>query len=386
MATSSYTIYSYYSSEDREALERETGQNPSSSEDNAQLWDVEAASVYRKAQMAPAPRFVPATLQSDEWGQWGRDISVTVVGSAEEGTDSSVADWYRSLSRTSTSSTPSLLPSAVDRAPASHERRERRNKNNWFIQNALRSEPSSSSSSTSSLADLLARDPPPRPSEVKYKPPVWLAIGPSNKSFSMLKKRGWNEGEALGADVVRRRRPEHAIQPSRKVTQRPVESVAKGEVMEVEFGHGDGEIKDVQKVQVVDLTLDSDEDSDADSGSTVAGSLVKEELGDEEIQSSEDSPSYAPPSTSERKALLTPIPTILKSDRLGIGLKAKTVGPYKASQKRVTHSAAALAAHTRAGEALRQRQKLFGRGHRGFARERNKEETSRKDLLAYMNA
>ncbi|KAK0187912.1 hypothetical protein F5146DRAFT_1061315 [Armillaria mellea] len=383
MATSSYTIYSHYSPEDREALERETGQIPSSSEDCAQLWDAEAASVY-KAQMAPAPRFVPATLQSDEWGQWRRDI--TVADSVEEGRDSSVADWYRSLSRTSTSSTPSLLPSTVNRAPAAQERWERRNKNNWFIQNALRSEPPSSSSSTSSLADMLARDPPPRPSEAKYKPSVWLAIGPSNKGFSMLEKRGWNEGEALGADVVRRRRPEHAIQLSRKPMQRHAESVAKEEVMEVEIGHGDGEVKEVRKVQVVDLTLDSDEDSDADSDATTMGPLVKEEPGDEEIQPSEDSPSSAPPSTSERKALLTPIPTILKSDRLGIGLKAKTVGPYRASQKRVTHSAAALAAHTRAGEALRERQKLFGRGYRGFARERKKEETRRKGLLAYMNA
>lgn len=229
-------------------------------------------------------------------------------------------------------------------------------------------------------------DPPPRPSEAKYKPPVWLAIGPSNKGFSMLEKRSWNEGEALGADVVRRRRPEHAIQPSRKPMQRHAESVAKEEVMEVEIGHGDGEVKEVRKVQVVDLTLESDEDSDADSDATTTGPLVKEEPGDEEIQPSEDSPSSAPPSTSERKALLTPIPTILKSDRLGIGLKAKTVGPYRASQKRVTHSAAALAAHTQAGEALRERQKLFGRGHRGFARERKKEETRRKDLLAYMNA
>ncbi len=115
MATSSHTIYSHYSPEDREALERETGQIPSSSEDNAQLWDAEAASVY-KAQMAPAPRFVPATLQTDEWGQWL--IDTAGVDSAEEGRDSSVADWYRSLSRTLKSSTPSLLPSTVNRAPA----------------------------------------------------------------------------------------------------------------------------------------------------------------------------------------------------------------------------------------------------------------------------
>ncbi|KAG7440872.1 uncharacterized protein BT62DRAFT_937653 [Guyanagaster necrorhizus] len=382
MATSSYTIYSHYNPEDREALERETGQVSSSSEDNAQLWDTEAASAY-KCQTASAPRFVPATSQSDEWGQWGRNISFSET--AEEGRDSAVADWYRSLSRMSTSSTSSLSPSTVNRAPALPERRERRNKNNWFIQNALRSELSSSSSSTSSLADMLARDPPPRPSEAKYKPPVWLAIGPSNKGFSMLEKSGWNEGEALGADVVRRRRPGHALQPSIMVRRHHAESIAKDDVIEVEIGHGDGEVKEVRKVQVVDLTLDSDEESDTASDSTAADSLVKEDPGDEEIPPSEDSPSSAPPSTSERKALLTPIPTILKFDRLGIGLKAKTVGPYKVSQKRVSHSAAALAAHSRAAEALKKRQKLFGRGHRGFARARKKEETSRRDMLAYMN-
>jgi hypothetical protein len=38
---------------------------------------------------------------------------------------------------------------------------------------------------------------------------------------------------------------------------------------------------------------------------------------------------------TSRKALIN---TILKSDCLGIGLKAKTVGPYsRASQRRITH-------------------------------------------------
>ncbi len=63
--------------------------------------------------------------------------------------------------------------------------------------------------------------------------------------------------------------------PSRKATQRHAESVAKEEVMEVEIGHGDGEVKEVRKVQVVDLTLDSDEDSDADSDSTTCGFFGK---------------------------------------------------------------------------------------------------------------
>jgi len=86
-----------------------------------------------------------------------------------------------------------------------------------------------------------------------------------------------------------------------------------------------------------------------------------------------------------RKALVTPIATVLKSDRLGIGLKAKTVGPYRASQKHITHNAAAMLAHTKAAEELRKQKKTNGRGHRAFARQRKVEEANRKGLLAYMN-
>ncbi|KAK7048430.1 hypothetical protein R3P38DRAFT_2764399 [Favolaschia claudopus] len=89
---------------------------------------------------------------------------------------------------------------------------------------------------------------------------------------------------------------------------------------------------------------------------------------------------------SSRKALVTPIATVLKSDRLGIGLKAKTTGPYKESQKRITHNAAAMAAHVKVAEALRKQKKLTGRGHRGFARKAKAESVNRRDLLAYMNA
>ena len=51
------------------------------------------------------------------------------------------------------------------------------------------SEPSTKPSSPApSLADLLARDPPPLPSEGRYTPAVWLHIGPSNRGFGMLQR------------------------------------------------------------------------------------------------------------------------------------------------------------------------------------------------------
>jgi hypothetical protein len=41
---------------------------------------------------------------------------------------------------------------------------------------------------------------------------------------------------------------------------------------------------------------------------------------------------------------------MLKSDRLGVGPKAKMEGPYRSSVKRVTSNASALAAYLKAAE------------------------------------
>jgi hypothetical protein len=97
------------------------------------------------------------------------------------------------------------------------------------------------------------------------------------------------------------------------------------------------------------------------------------------------SSAYKATDSHSQKSLLTPIPTILKSDRLGIGLKAKTEGPYKQSRKRVTHNQAALASHIRAAEELRRKKAEVGRGRRGFAKVRKREEKERKQMLAYLN-
>jgi len=83
--------------------------------------------------------------------------------------------------------------------------------------------------------------------------------------------------------------------------------------------------------------------------------------------------------------LLTPLPTILKSDRLGIGLKAKTEGPYRSSVKRVTHNAAALAAHLNAADDMRRTQRELGKGHRAFARAERIERERRQNLMAYLS-
>lgn len=260
-------------------------------------------------------------------------------------------DWYRSLKRTDAESSKSQ-PEVTKEVQSEPFRPavEKPTKNNWFILNALKSQDppvATQSSSSWTLADLLDRNPPPRPSEAKFTPPVWLAIGPSNKGFNMLERNGWTEGEALGRDVVRQ------TKKSRQV-----------ETVDVQIG-SDDDVWQVKQVPIIDLTL-SDSESD------------QREAPPNQPLPDDNSP-YA------RKALLTPISTVLKSDRLGIGLKAKTTGPYKESVKRVTHSAAALAAHTKASEDLKRRKKLHRRGQRGFAKRRREEEDQRRAMVAYLN-
>jgi hypothetical protein len=256
--------------------------------------------------------------------------------------------------------------------------------------NAIQSEPSSSTS-IPSLAEILDRDPPPLPSQKRYTPPVWLEIGPSNKGFGLLQKSGWNEGEALGPAVVRRKPLEHLLPADElferrdkgkaKLGQKPSSSIIlRKEIREVKL-RGMDDVTELRQVDVIDLSVCSD-DARSDSGSSVEDGITHEEASPPgSVQTPQNHESDYEP-----KALLTPIPTVLKSDRLGIGLKAKTVGPYKASKKRVTHNAAALATHIKIAEESQRRKELFGRGRRGLERWHRKENEHRQAMIAYLKS
>ena len=272
--------------------------------------------------------------------------------------------------------------------------------NNWFIKNAIQSESSPALIPAPSLAEILARDPPPLPSEQKYTPPVWLEIGPSNKGFEILQRAGWNEGEALGPDVVRRKPVEtmylggelfHAMDPKgkAKASQSSLSSpILHQETFEIKVENVD-DIIELRSIEVIDLSLESDEDAAQSDSPSEDGYNNREEAvppGDPSTSDWNDHmQGLADKAVYKRTALLTPIATVLKSDRLGIGLKAKTVGPYKASQKRVTHNTAALAAHTQAAEESQKRRQQFGRGKRGLERQHRQEEARRKAMMAYFN-
>ncbi|KAH0832053.1 hypothetical protein J3R83DRAFT_12961 [Lanmaoa asiatica] len=337
MATVTHIIRSHYDPADREKLERDTGQRIN---DQSDPWQTET-SFSAQRRVRAAPTFVPATISYDEWGVPLHTPSPTAA-SASEGPgepSTSTAEWYRSLT------TPVFLVRGPDSRPPQKPRQEKSlTKNDWFISRALRSESLTKPNSPApSLADLLARDPPPLPSEGRYIPPVWLHIGPSNRGFGMLQRSGWNEGEGLGAHVRR------AVARTRDV----------GEYAR----------------EVIDLTRsDSEASEDELEGYDVTQGSVHTQASTGEASASH-----------MQRSLLTPLPTILKADRLGIGLKAKTEGPYKESKKRVTHSAAALAAHIRFAEEMHRKKAAFGKGRRGFAKVHKREEDRRKAMLAFLN-
>ncbi|KXN88299.1 hypothetical protein AN958_07758 [Leucoagaricus sp. SymC.cos] len=402
MATTSFTIYSRYDPEkDKERLQRETGQTPLEGDnlesDDEQAWREAASAKFLRAQRPP-PKFVPAAI-SYEVGSGEQGSSKPLQKSSEEPlSGSSLSSWYRSLIGGDSTSThqprPSSAPIPTTSTGDAQERKKGyrapqiKDKNNWFIQKVLQFEPPTTPSTPPpTLADILAREPPPLPSEPKYTPPVWIEIGPSNKGFAMLQKGGWNEGEALGLGA--RRRPLSSTGAGgsvitskgkeKAVVMEPPEN-RPSRVDKQELCDNLGDVKD--GADIIDLTQSDSESSSEEE--EVEGDMAEEIPQGSELPLLEGDAEDI--SAHGRKALLTPIATVLKLDRLGIGLKAKTEGPYKASVKRVTHNAASLAAHARAAEEARRRREKFGRGRRGYERQRRREEDKRRDLIAYMNS
>ncbi|OJT13831.1 hypothetical protein TRAPUB_9601 [Trametes pubescens] len=378
MATVTHYIYSHY---DPPKLNNEEITDDTAEKEEEDPWITESTFGARRRIQNP-PRFVPAAVSYDEVNNMIGGASSSVPCEPEPPQSTDVGDWYRSLRRALSApvadslasprsngysvDSPSVLSSQALPVPALPSIPLVRAGNDWFSSRAVLSEPVSAPT----LADILSREPPPERKDQPFVPPVFLHIGPSNRGFTMLQQSGWSEGEALGAGAARRTRLQKARKkkPARTVLDDPRYSV-KTEEREIALD-GSDDIREVRKVEVVDLTLS---DSDDDEFEALAGPGT----------------TSLPPSSAASHnptALLTPIATVLKSDRLGIGLKAKTVGPFKKSKKRVTHNQAALAAHVRANEDMRIRKALLGRGANSFARIAKAEAENRKRLLANLNA
>ena len=221
----------------------------------------------------------------------------------------------------------------------------------------------------------------------------------------MLQNQGWSEGEGLGTGNSGRsgidarndstKKEQKARKRSRldRPSSSPPSSQEQPEATEEHilvggsYDDDDDLIIEVRKkshVPTIDLThsdTEEDEDEDDDNDSPAPASTGNHPTG----------PTSTSTSTTDsdtrgtQTALLTPLPTILKSDRLGIGLKAKTEGPYRSSVKCVTYNAAALAAHLNAAEDMRRTQRELGKGHRAFARAERIEREKRQNMMAYLS-
>jgi hypothetical protein len=226
----------------------------------------------------------------------------------------------------------------------------------------------------------------------------------------MLQNQGWSEGEGLGASSSKQptslggndapndtktdksRKRTRLVRPSQPLQEEQATEEQEQEVVLVgDDDDDDDPIIEVRKkvhVPIIDLTQsDAEEDEDEEDG----------EEDDDNTDDNDSSPTFPmgptttattatnPDPRAAQTALLTPLPTVLKSDRLGIGLKARTEGPYRSSVKRVTHNAAALAAHVKAAEDLRRAQRQLGRGRRAFARAERIEREMRQNMMAYLS-
>ncbi|GJJ15550.1 hypothetical protein Clacol_009828 [Clathrus columnatus] len=319
----------------------------------------------KRLHFKPAPAFIPATLKYDEFGMPIVEEEVQVPQNVQ--TKEDVASWYRNMIiRPTLNDTDAVKTSRVgpnfSTTPTSNttqttalQNNKHPSRPNWFSSQRF-DEPVNPIPST--LVDLLSRNPPPLPSQPAFTPPVFLALGPSNKGYTMLQKKGWREGEGLG------RIPRSGLGMEQKFASEIVDLTQSG----------DEEVKQM----MIDLT---ETDSEAEWGGEDGDGNGNEELlvqkGEEEAGLIPTEDPYEYP-THGGTALITPIGTVLKADRLGIGLKAR-----QTKKKAVTHSAAEIAAFIQTKRKM-EKQK-WGRGSKGLARKNKEEECRRLQLLKYLN-
>jgi hypothetical protein len=225
----------------------------------------------------------------------------------------------------------------------------------------------------------------------------------------MLQNQGWSEGEGLGTSTssrsgndvpnnrtekelkARKRSRLDRLSPPPSPSREQPEATEEHILVGGDDDNDDDPIIEVRKnahVPIIDLTrsdTEEDEDEEDDEDDRNNDWPVPPASTHDDPTGSTSTSTTASDPRGTQTALLTPLPTVLKSDRLGIGLKAKTEGPYRSSVKRITHNAAALAAHLNAAEDMRRTQREIGKGRRAFARAERMERKRRQNLMAYLS-
>jgi len=356
-------------------------------------------------------RFVPARGEYDELGRLRN--SPSLLGSAKSATRAAngIGDWYSSLQRTHTEpprrdniSKPSasskvqlthIAESSVRSSPSSVAGPSQK-RPNWFT---TTNTGTIDTSSQATLADMIRRD-PPNPQN-PMTPPVYYAIGPTNRGYEMLSKGGWREGQPLG--------PRRGLGSAPSGVDRPP-SPSSGESSETEEwktlpgsmpkllvprAMGDG-------VDVIDLVGGEESEEEVpyeDDGKLFKALHLSASIPPTTPPASEDiSPGQEPRHDilDERNAshldkpLLTPIAVALKNDRAGLGLSK--------NKRLVTHSSLALHQHIQHGKLERRhhisemrrmerdhRRGQYGRGKRAYARMAKEDAEKRKRMMEYMS-
>ncbi|KAG8922191.1 hypothetical protein FRC01_014354 [Tulasnella sp. 417] len=310
------------------------------------------------------PKFVRPSGDYDEYGrpkETEEDDEIQII----EHRPSNLGQWYGSLSRSSlatagaVTSPPPRPASAPATEPTPSRNQAQHSSANLppFLKNLsrrLEADDSTSiprASSSSSLPDMLARAPPPLPSEAPFIPPTFTVLGPANKGYSILERHGWREGQTLGPGnyghgnragigfVAKQEDPE---------CEEPKRANLKGR-----------DVSDASAVDVVDLTLEDGSESD------------------EERPTSADPNAQPVQNSSGGRALLTPLPTVLRADNAGIGSNRGT-------KRVITQSAHALELAERRKKRNRKSDSIVRVGAKALINKAKKEQQERSALLAYM--
>lgn len=314
------------------------------------------------------PKFVRPSGEYDEYGRPKVDEEDDEIQIIEH-RPSNLGQWYSNLSRSQQTSTGEVTPppprpaSAPVAEPSSSRRPVQPSSSNLppFLKNISRrlEEDSSTStpraSSSSSIPDMLARAPPPLPSEAPFVPPTFTVLGPANKGYSLLERYGWREGQTLGPS-----------NPKSNGSRAGIGFVAKQEEIEGDESKtailGSRDAADASAVDIVDLTLEDDSDS-----------------GDETPTSAAADTRSLPNLSGGGRALLTPLPTVLRADNAGIGSERGT-------KRVITQSAHALDLVERRKKRKRSRNSdiIVHVGAKALINKARKEQHERSALLSSM--
>jgi hypothetical protein len=351
------------------------------------------------------PNFVPAFRTYDEYGlpirAPGRGGAGCVPAPEESPkTREDIASWYRNLTRTNVAAVleterPEVAqvltkkPPAPTSAPPTTQSINKKRKRGWF-DSSVASVPLASAlhppTPVPTIADIVTRVSSPSQGEPSSASRNFSVIPPSNRGFSILSKSlGWQEGEGLGRSAKRRHTEwAHVVQsgvdtvPSAGITTETDQETEDGE----EESNDEEECSSGEEDDIPVQLQDTQHDPNGRRLMPTA-----EHLNNHYTTCPQSNPT--PP--IDQGSRITPIPVVLKHDRLGVGaskkrtiLTSNTLARLASDHERRNLSGGAIR-HNETKARHRERREKFGRGRNSYARMQKQETKARERMLEYMN-